>query len=132
MHTLAQMYKAFSLLRPQVATSTQTGTGVDLATYQDDAMAIVNLGAASGTSATCIVTIQGSPDNSAWTTLTTFATLTDTSDNQLAAGRVDLTNYRYARAVATIAGTSPSFAIDVVILARPEVANASVNSLTAS
>lgn len=131
---LSKNYKAISLVRPQVATSTVTGTGVDTMGYGDDAIAIVDLGAASGTSATNIVTIQTSPDNSTWTTVTTFATLTDTSDNKIACGRVNLdaASRRYVRALCTIAGTSPSFAFAVSLLIRAEQGSASLNSLTAA
>lgn len=132
MHSLSNSYKAFSLIRPQAATATVTGTGVDLAGYLDDALATVNLGAASGTSATCIVTIQGSNDDSSYTTLTTFGTLTDTSDNKLACGRVNLAGYRYVRAVATIAGTTPSFLLDVVLHAQAETGKSDLNSTTAA
>lgn len=132
MHKLSESYKAVSLIRPQVATATVTGTGVDLLGYLDDAVAIVNLGAALTTTETCIVTIQGSNDDSSYTTLTTFATLLGTSDNKLACGAVNLFGYRYVRAVATIAGTTPSFAIDVVLMARAEAGISTLNSTTAA
>lgn len=132
MHSLVNSYKAFSLIRPQTATSTVTGTGVDLLGYLDDAIATVNLGAASGTSATCIVTIQGSNDDSTYTTVTTFGTLSDTSDNKLACGTVSLVGYRYCRAVATLAGTSPSYLIDVVLHVRAEAGTSTLNSTTAA
>lgn len=131
---ISKNYKAISLVRPQVATSTVTGTGVDTLGYADDAMVIVDLGAASGTSATNIITIQTSPDNSTWTTVTTFGTLTDTSDNKIACGRINLdaANRRYVRALCTIAGTSPSFAFSVCLVLRAEQGSASLNSLTAA
>lgn len=133
MHKLSESYKAFSLIRPTVLGTTSTGTGVDLMGYLDDASAIVNLGAASDTDATCIVTIQGSNDNSTYTTLTTFGTLTATDDNKLACGSVNLAGYRYVRAVATIAGTgTPSFTLDVVLMARAEAGSSSLNSTTAA
>lgn len=133
MHKLSESYKAFSLLRPATRTSTATGTGVDLMGYLDDAVAIVDLGAASDTDATCIVTIQGSNNDSTYTTLTTFGTLTASSDNKLACGAVNLAGYRYVRAVATIAGTgSPSFAIGVVLMANAEAGVSTLNSTTAA
>lgn len=132
MHTLSQAYKAISLIRPQTATATVTGTGVSIDSYLGDAAAIVDLGAASGTSATCIVTIQGSTDDSTYTTLTTFGTLTDTSDSKLACGQVSLGGYKYVRAVATIAGTSPSFALAVELMIAAEAGSSSLNSTTAA
>jgi len=131
---LSKNYKFFSLIRPQVATSTVTGTGVDTLGYCDDALVTVDLGAALTTSETCIVTVQTSPDNATWTTQTTFATLTGTSDNKAAAGKVvlDAASRRYVRAVATIAGGSPSFAIAVGLVLQAEYGSASLNSLTAA
>lgn len=133
--TLAEGYKAISLVRPQVATSTVTGTGVQIdSEYEDDALAIVNLGAASDTDATCIVTIEGSDTlNGTYTVLTTFGTLTATSDNKLAAGAVNLRGYSFVRAKATIAGTgTPSFAIDAVLLVKGLVRKSTLNSTTAA
>lgn len=131
---ISKNYKAISLVRPQAATSTVTGTGVDTMGYGDDALVIVDLGAASGTSATNDIVIQTSPDNSTWTTRTTFATLTDTSDNKIAAGKVvlDAASRRYVRALCTIAGTTPSFTFGVSLLIRAEQGSASLNSLTAA
>lgn len=131
---LSKNYKAISLVRPQTATSTVTGSGVDTMGYGDDALVIVNLGAASGTSATNDIVIQTSPDNSTWTTRTTFATLTDTSDNKIAAGKLvlDAASRRYVRAVGTIAGTTPSFTFGVSMLIEAEKGSASLNSLTAA
>lgn len=131
---LSKNYKAISLVRPQTATSTVTGSGVDTMGYGDDALVIVDLGAASGTSATNDIVIQTSPDNSTWTTRTTFATLTDTSDNKIAAGKLvlDAASRRYVRAVGTIAGTTPSFTFGVSMLIQAEKGSASLNSLTAA
>lgn len=131
---LSKNYKAISLVRPQTATSTVTGSGVDTMGYGDDALVIVDLGAASGTSATNDIVIQTSPDNSTWTTRTTFATLTDTSDNKIAAGKLvlDAASRRYVRAVGTIAGTTPSFTFGVSMLIEAEKGSASLNSLTAA
>lgn len=131
---LSKNYKYISLIRPQVATSTVTGTGVDTLGYGDDALAILDLGAALTTAETCIVTIQTSPNNSTWTTQTTFATVTGTSDNKCAAGKLvlDAASRRYVRAVATIAGDTPSFAIAVGLVISAEQGSASLNSLTAA
>ena len=131
---VSKNYKVISLIRPQVATSTVTGTGVDTLGYGDDAMVIVDLGAASGTSATNDIVIQTSADNSTWTTRTTFAQLTGTSDNPLAAGKVvlDGASRRYVRAVATIAGTSPSFAFAVSLVLEAQLGKSDLNSLTAA
>lgn len=132
---LSKNYKALSLLRPQTATSTATGSAVDTLGYGDDAAIILDLGAASGTSATLDVTIQTSADGSTgWTTRTTFTQLTDTSDNKIACGKLvlDAASRRYVRAVGTIAGTTPSFTFGVSMLIQAEQGAASLNSLTAA
>lgn len=131
---LSKNYKYVSLIRPQVATSTVTGTGVDTMGYGDDAVITLDLGAALTTTETCDVTIQTSPDNATWTTRTTFTQLLGTSDNKCAAGKLvlDAASRRYVRAVATIAGSVPSFALAVGMLIRAEQGSASLNSLTAA
>ena len=131
---LSKNYKYVSLIRPQVATSTVTGTGVDTMGYGDDAVITLDLGAALTTTETCDVTIQTSPDNATWTTRTTFTQLLGTSDNKAAAGKLvlDAASRRYVRAVATIAGDTPSFAIAVGLVISAEQGSASLNSLTAA
>lgn len=131
---ISKRYKYIPLIVPQVATSTVTGTGVDLMGYNDDCIAMVTTGTNLTTTETCDVTIQTSPDNSTWTTRTTFTTILGTDDNESAAGKVvlDGTSRRYVRAVATIAGTTPSFSIAVGILVNGEYQSASLNSLTSA
>ena len=131
---LSTNYKFLSLIKPQVATATVTGTGVDTLGYADDALVTLDLGAALTTTETCDVTIQTSPDNATWTTRTTFTQLLGTSDNKVAAGKVvlDAASRRYVRAVATIVGTTPSFAIAVGLVLQAEYGSASLNSLTAA
>lgn len=132
---VSKNYKYFSLIRPQVATSTVTGTGIDTLGYGDDAIAVLDLGAALTTTETCIVTIETSADNSTgWTARTTFSTLLGTSDNKAAAYKVvlDGASKRYVRAVATIVGTTPSFAIAVGLLLEAQLGKSDLNSLTAA
>lgn len=100
-------------------TSTTNGTGVDLqGTINPGGRgfgAWLAVSAASGTSPTCDVKIQESDDNSTFTDITgaTFTQLTTTSTGELIQVR---TNKRYVRAVATLAGTSPSFTMACVFL----------------
>ena len=133
MQSLNNSYKAISLTRPASLSSTNTGTGVDVGLeYLDDAMAILNVGTVTGTSPTLDVTIQGSTDDSTYTTITTFSQVT--ASTKLGAGAVKMTtsgtNYRYVRALCTIAGTSPVFPVSVVILVRKEAGSSTTNSTT--
>lgn len=136
MHTVNENYKAISLLRPQVATSTATGTGVDVSEYGDDAMAILDVGAVSGTTPTLDVVIQTSATvGGTYSTELTFAQVT--AANKFAAGRVNLDGpnsgglaRKFVRALATIAGTTPSFTFGVSLLVRAAIGKTALNSAT--
>lgn len=135
MHKLAENYKFLSLIRPQTGLSTIDGTGIDIEQFEDDALATLDIGAASDTDATCIVTIKGSLDGGSTypDTLATFGTVTATDDNEAAAAPIDLEKYTHVKAVATIAGTgTPSFAIGVGLLVRSAVGKSDLNSATTS
>lgn len=136
MHKASENYKAVALLVAQTATATATGTGVDTATYGDDAIFVLSVGAVSGTSPTLDVTIQtSSTSGGTYTTELTFAQVT--ASTKLGAGGLNLEGSnsgslarRFVRAVATIAGTSPSFAFSVVMLIRATQGSSSLNSTT--
>lgn len=132
---LSERYKAITLIKPQTATSTVTGSAVDTLGYNDDILVTLSLGAALTTTETCIVTIQ-TDDNDSFssaTTQVTFGTLTGTSDNKTAcAGFTMPIGDRYVRAVATIAGSTPSFDICIMALVQAEAQGSTINSTTAA
>jgi len=100
---------------PQTATSTVTGTAGDLLAGDSRCFAIQQVGTVSGTTPTLDGKIQESSDGSTnWTDVSgaTFTQVTASSNYQ--AITFDRTK-RYVRYVGTIAGTSPSFALAVVI-----------------
>lgn len=136
MHDIDQDYKVFSLLKPQVATSTVTGTGVDVGPEQlDDAMAILDIGAVSGTSPTLDVTIQASgTSGGTYTTIATFGQVTAATKLGVVSvsleGLAGVVDRRFVRAVATIAGTTPSFALGCVLAVRAARGGSSLNSST--
>lgn len=101
-------------LAPQTATSTATGSGGDLLNGDGRCFALQQVGAVSGTSPTLDGKIQESSDNSTWTDVSgaTFTQVTASTNTQ--AITFDRTK-RYVRYVGTIGGTSPSFALAVVI-----------------
>ena len=103
-------------LRSQAMTSTTNGTGVDTLGF-GNAMVLLEVGAVTGTSPTMDVKLQDSPDNSTFTDIS-GATLTQvTAANKSQTLSVNLDGKaRYIRAVATIAGTSPSFTAGCEIL----------------
>ena len=112
-----------TLLAPAARTSTTTGTGLDISTYEGLALVQLANGTTSGTSPTLDVKIQDSADNS------TFADVSGYSFSQVTAAltdpstlKIDLRNVRqYIRAVATIGGTTPSFACAVTLVASKKI-----------
>lgn len=103
--------KASLSLKPATRTSSANGTGVDTLGYRDG-MVVLEVGTVSGTSPTLDVKIQESDDNSSWSDVTgaTFTQVTASDSSQvLRVKELNVARSRYIRAVATIAGTSPSF-----------------------
>lgn len=137
MHTLAENYKVLSLARPATRTSTLTGTAVDTLGYGDDAMLVVDLGAASDTDATLICKLQSSATSGgtyADISGSTLTTLTATDDNKLAQLAVNLKSAnRFVKLIGTIAGTgTPSFAFSAYLIVKAEQGKAALSSATAA
>lgn len=88
-------------------TASTTETDVELGDSPAMNLALV-VTAASGTSPTLNVTIEGSDDGTNWYTLGTFAQLTAAGTERKA-----FLTARYVRSRSTIAGTTPSFTYSV-------------------
>src|SRR5437899_6077210 len=101
-------------LTPRTLTGSVNGTGGDLLAGDGRCFAIQQVGAVSGTSPTLDGKIQESSDNAAWTDIAGATFTTVTAANNYQAITFDRTK-RYVRYVGTIGGTSPSFALAVVI-----------------
>ncbi len=102
-------------LAPQTLTATANGSAADMQAGDGPCFAIQQVGAVSGTSPTLAGKIQESADGSTgWSDVAgaTFTTVTASSNYQ--AISFDRTK-RYQRYVGTVGGTSPSFAVAVVI-----------------
>jgi hypothetical protein len=101
-------------LAPQTITSSTNGSSGDMLAGDGPCFAIQQVGAVSGTSPTLAGKIQESADASTWSDVSgaTFTAVT-------AAGNYQCINFertkRYLRYVGTVGGTSPSFAVAVVI-----------------
>lgn len=101
-------------LAPQTITTTTNGPNGDLINADGACFAIQQVGTVSGTSPTLAGKIQESSDGSTWSDISgaTFTTVT-------ASGNYQCINFertkRYVRYVGTVGGTSPSFAVAVVI-----------------
>jgi len=135
MKALAETYKLIPLIVPKSITATETGTGVNVEAYDDDALGMVLFGAVGGTTETHDVVFQGSADSTngsdgTWTTLATVGQVTGSNgDNKSAAGRVNLAGYKWVRAKDTMSSTTASL-IAAAILVKPFQEGSSVNSLT--
>lgn len=102
-------------------TATVTATGVDISSYKGGVIVQQLVGVVSGTSPTLDGKLQSSPDNSTWTDISgaTFTQVTATDSFQKIGVQVQAAA-KYLRYVGTIAGTSPSFTMGVVLLGQKE------------
>ncbi len=108
-----------TLLAPAARTTTATGTGVNVSTYEGLAMVNLANGITSGTTPTLDVKIQDSADDSSYADVSgyTFTQVTAALTDP-ATLKIDLRNVRkFIRAIGTIAGTTPSFACSVTLIA---------------
>src|SRR5947199_6028203 len=102
-------------LAPQTITATATGSAGDMLAGDGPCFAIQQIGTVSGTTPTLAGKIQESADGSTnWTDVSgaTFTTVTASTNTQ--AITFDRTK-RYLRYVATVGGTTPSFAVAAVV-----------------
>ncbi len=104
------------LIPAQAATSTVTGTGVDLLDYDGKIKAILASSIGGGADHTLDVKLQESADNSTFTDISgaTFTQVTNAADSTESIGLEVTPTERYIRAVGTIAGTTPTFSFAVV------------------
>lgn len=119
MRSVYDNIKSLFAFRPQVATASVNGAGVDTLGYNSAAVTL-EVGAVSGTTPTLDVKIQDSTDNATFADVSglTFIQVTTANNSQVLRieGLGTSTRKRYLRAVATIGGTSPSFAFATNIL----------------
>ena len=101
-------------LAPQTITASANGSSADMINGDGPCFAIQQIGAVSGTSPTLAGKIQESTDGSTWTDVSgaTFTTVTSSTNTQ--AITFERTK-RYLRYVATVGGTSPSFAVAALV-----------------
>ena len=102
-------------------TTTVTATGIDISGYRGGLVVQQLVGVVSGTTPTLDGKLQSSPDNSAWTDISgaTFTQVT-ASDSFQKIGIGVTAAARYLRYVGTIAGTTPSFTMGIVLLGQKE------------
>ena len=138
MRNVSVEYKAYGLIYPTLLTANGTtiGTAVQvIGNEEQDAMAIVSIGAIAGapTSTTVTVTIAGSATSGGtYTTLASFPvagrgiTSNTAAQNQVGTQRVPFnpSTYSWIRASAAVyftAGTTPSVSVGVTLLQKQTV-----------
>lgn len=128
---IGQQYKAFKLFDPAARTANANGTAVNVGVHGDDALAIVSMGAITGTTPTGDIVIEASETSGGtYTTVATISQVT-TQANGIAAVGFQLTgSKRFVRARLTVGGTSPSFTFSVLLLVRSLNPKAATNSAT--
>lgn len=109
---------------PAAKTATVTGASLDLqgGNYIGKLAVVQDVGVVSGTTPTLDGKIQDSADNSSWADVSgyTFNQVTASTNKQVLS--VDTRAVRrYIRYVGTIAGTTPSFGLDVIIIGQKQV-----------
>lgn len=101
-------------------TTTFTSPVIDARDFDGDLCFLQNIGTVSGTSPSCTTAIQDSDDGSTgWAAVDggTFTAVTASNNSQKIVLPANMFR-RYLRAVATISGTTPSFILMVMLLAR--------------
>lgn len=116
LRTLNEAIKVVVGLIPEDLATTTNGPAVDTNGF-DDAQVTLDTGASSGTSPTLDVKVQESADGSTgWTDITGAAFTQITADDKHQSLGLNLrTIKRYIRAVATLAGTSPTFITSISV-----------------
>jgi hypothetical protein len=120
--------KGVALVAPAAGLNTTgaIGASVDLqANGLGEGVALVELTGlnTAGTTPTCVVKLQSSPDNATWVDVpgAVFTGLTTTNVNGQQELKLDMAACgRYVQAYATFGGTTPAYTLAARILARPK------------
>ena len=99
---------------PAKINDTNNGLAIDMIDADGRCFAIQVIGTVTGTTPSLACKIQESADNSTWTDVTNAAFTAVTATNNLQTIVFDRTK-RYLRHSRTISGTSPTFALGVLI-----------------
>lgn len=111
--------KALLAIPPQTLTATTTGSAMYVGDITGPYNIQVDVGAVSGTTPTLIVSLtESATSGGTYTAVPDSTTATINTANTITAKLVRQSTLPYVKAVATIAGTSPSFIADVVILGQ--------------
>jgi hypothetical protein len=114
LHDLARQAVLSVGLTPRTVTANINGPTGDLLAGDGRCFAIQQVGTVGGTSPTLAGKIQESADGTTWTDVANAVFTTVTATGNYQAVTFERTQ-RYLRYVGTVGGTSPSFALAVVI-----------------
>lgn len=109
-----------TVLKSQSVVATNTGTGVDTATYTGNMLLIANIAAATaGTNPTMDVKVQDSADNSSFADVSGYTLTQVTTSDSLQTLSIDKRLVRrYIRTISTLGGTSsPAFPMGITLVA---------------
>lgn len=130
---LSEEVKPLDILPPQNITSdtTTNGTGQSVAEFEDDALAVLTLGAIAPNGASVTVNIQGSDAvGGTYTTITSFTAAAGTDDDKTAAIPVNIagSTKAFVRAQVVTAGSTTGAQVAVSLLVNPMVAKGDLNA----
>lgn len=124
--------KVLNLLASSIIVADFNATGVSVEGYEDDAMAILQTGLISSTSASYVVNIQASTALAgAYTTIASFTSAGSASDYGVASVPVSLkgTDRKFVRAFVDVTGSDTIAGVfGVTLLVRPTVSEAGINT----
>jgi hypothetical protein len=113
---------------PAVYTGTQTGSAVDFKDCGPEIGVIATVGAVSGTTPTFTLTLQQCMTSGGTYTAISGFTMTCNTASLVYTGMCINRGMRYVQAVATLAGSSPSFAFGVILMADIHSMQAAIGS----
>ena len=130
MRNFSEEIKLVALVPSQAATATVTGSATDVEVYEDDALAIVNLGTFTS-NPTVTITITGSLVATPTTYNQILATFVAATAAGSATAKLNLAGIKNIKGVATMSGgSSPSVPTTILLAARPTTKSATNTSLT--
>lgn len=134
MLNVSQELKALLVAAPQAITADLLTSAVSVEAYENDALAIVTLGAITGSDTAITITVKGSDaSGGTYATIGTFTAVATTDDNKIAAIPVAIggSAAKFIKVNFDISGTdTPTANVSAVLLVRPTVAADGVNSAT--
>lgn len=135
MFKISEELKAVNLLSPQNITSDTTtlGSAVSVEAYEDDALAIVTLGAIAPDGASVAVSITASDaSGGTYASIGSFTAVAGTGDNRIGAIAVSLagSSRKFLKASVVTTGSTTGAQVCVTLLARVTVAATDTNSGT--